>query len=526
MKASYPLAIVLLFLTLSIPPGNVALSFAEDEPLGLTPAIQSEAAEDTPEELQERIERDFYGKETDGALLRLARIYSRKKDLKSASRAYQRIIEGYPEGRAVAEALLELAYLRYKGGEIDGAKQLLDALSSRKDATDEARERVKALSGDIGRILSYGSQEQSSPIAVGAVLPLKGAFAHFGEDALKGILLAAEVFGPSGAPVEVYVKDVEGDSASAASAVEELSENGRVVGIVGPLLSSVARESALYAQKLGIPLVTLSQKEGVTSAGGYIFRNSLTPADQALTIASYAHKSLGVRKFAILYPQNAYGSELAQLFREEVKRQGAQVVMELGYVPGTRDFSRELKTLFGITGKERKEGRRTIKEFKASADIDALYIPEYYETISMIVPYIEYYDIKGVRLLGSNGWNSQRLIELSGNGVEGAVFVDGFFAGSRRQGSSEFSERFRKTYGKAPGAIEAQAYDAARILIAASLGKDGSASGREAVRDRMRALKDFTGSAGALSFNERGEAVKRLFVLTVKDGAITEAPED
>ena len=33
--------------------------------------------------------------------------------------------------------------------------------------------------------------------AIGALLPMKGAYARFGDDALKGILLAANVFGAS-----------------------------------------------------------------------------------------------------------------------------------------------------------------------------------------------------------------------------------------------------------------------------------------------------------------------------------------
>ncbi|MBI5809571.1 MAG: penicillin-binding protein activator, partial [Deltaproteobacteria bacterium] len=358
----------------------------------------------------------------------------------------------------------------------------------------------------------------------GALLPMKGVYAPFGEEAARGILLAAGAFGSGGQRAEVYVKDVSTDAAAAGSSIEELSGNVRVAGIVGPLLSPAAREAGLYAQKLSVPLITLSQKEGVTSAGGYVFRNSLTHADQAETIAAYAYKGLGSRKFAVLYPQNNYGAELKELFKEEVRRQGGEVVKELGYVPGTKDFSRELTSLFGITGKERREGRRTIKDFTAAVPADALYIPDYYETVSMIVPYLEYYDIKGVRLLGSNGWNSPRLAALSGKGVEGAVFVDGFFANSQRRGSAEFAERFRAAYGTDPGVLEAQAYDAARVLITAAVEGAGG-TGRDGVKDYLRAMKDYSGAAGALSFNEKGAAIKRLFILTVKDGAITEILE-
>ena len=141
----------------------------------------------------------------------------------------------------------------------------------------------------------------------------------------------------------------------------------------------------------------------------------------------------------------------------------------------------------------------------------------------MIVPYLRYYNIKGVQLLGTNGWHSQRLVELAGESVEGAVFVDGFFPDSTRPGASQFAKRFTEAYGKPPGVIEAQAYDAAAILISAIRQSGGPSAERQSVKKRLRSIGDYTGAAGTLRFDASGEAVKRLFYLTVKDGRITEA---
>lgn len=368
------------------------------------------------------------------------------------------------------------------------------------------------------------SVEASPPrYAIGVILPLRGEYADFGEEALKGVLLGAGVFGEeSGYPVEVLVKDSGEDPTVTAKAVEDVASDERVIGIVGPLLSRTALEAVRKAQRLRVPIITLSQREDLTKVGDYVFRNSLTPSIQARGIAHYAVDVLGFKRFAILYPENPYGIELANHFKEGVKK-GAQgrageVVAEGSYQEGQTDFGKEIRRLFKVKETEKREGRRLIKFFEPTLVVDALYIPDYYDTVTLIVSQLAYYNVKGVRLLGSNGWNSPVLVEQGGRFVEGAVFVDGFFPDSPRPEVGSFVNGFRSTFGVESGILGAQAYDATRILI--QLLKEGSED-RGRIREGLARLKGFKGATGTITF-EGGEAVKGLFILTVRDGRIVE----
>ncbi|CAG0964485.1 partial Penicillin-binding protein activator LpoA, partial [Gammaproteobacteria bacterium] len=318
--------------------------------------------------------------------------------------------------------------------------------------------------------------------------------------------------------MEVVVKDAGADQSSIDGAISSLASDARVVGVVGPLLSSTAVEAASSGQRLRIPVITLSQKEGVTSAGDFVFRNFLTPEDQARALADYAARK-GQKRFAVLYPQTNYGVELVKYFEMAVKELGGSVVRQAAYAPGTADFSAEVKRVFGVKATEKMDGRRKVREYTPTVKVDALFLPDSYESVALIAPYLDYYSIKGVQLLGSNGWNSPRLPELAGKAVEGAVFVDGFYAGSSRPAAEEFTRRFMEEYGKEPGVLSAQAYDAARMLMAAS----GEGADREAAAARLRELKGFRGATGSISFNARREAQKGLFFLTVEGGRIVEA---
>ena len=378
---------------------------------------------------------------------------------------------------------------------------------------------------------------QPMPIArIGVILPLSGKYATFGEQALKGILLAAGIFETKGqegkgarrqdniqtANVEIIIKDTRDDPIASAKAVEYLTLNENVVGIIGPLLTITSTDAAEKAQELKVPTIVLSQKEGITNAGDYIFRNFLLPSEQAKTIALYAINKLDCKKFAVLYPNSLYGTELANFFKEEVKKGKGVIVAEEQYKEGQTYFGKEVVRLFKIKETEKKEGRRSIKTFEATVTADALYIPDYFDTIGLIAPHLAYYNIKDIKLLGSNGWNSPKLIELAGKYVEGAIFTDGFFAGSKRETTLQFVNNFKDLYGTAPGIIEAQAYDAARVMIEAMLQSNGE---KEDVRTKLADLKAFPGATGNITFNKDREAVKDMFMFEVKNGQIVEVKD-
>ncbi|MBI5286801.1 MAG: ABC transporter substrate-binding protein [Deltaproteobacteria bacterium] len=355
--------------------------------------------------------------------------------------------------------------------------------------------------------------------AIGVILPLRGEYATFGEEVLKGVLLAARVFGEGGGyPLEVLVKDSGESPSIAAKAVENLASDERVVGIVGPLLSVTALEAARKAQGLKVPIIVLSQREDLRQVGDYVFRNSLTPSSQTRAITRYALDILKLKRFAILYPENPYGQGLASLFREEVRARGGQVVMEGSYQEGQTDFGGVIKRLFKIKETEKREGRRHIKTFEPTVSVDALYIPDYFDTVSIIASHLAYYNVKGIQLLGTNGWNSSQLVELGGRYVEGAVFVDGFFPYSPRQEVRTFVEGFRSTYGVEPGILGAQAYDAMKMFV--QLIEEGGKD-RKGMREGLAKVKDFRGATGTINF-EGGEARKELFILTVRDGKIVQ----
>lgn len=525
-------ALITAFLLVWVSPFFIGSAFAIEPPgRGAPGALQGKVliAQAGPD--------DEEGSAGDAALITAARTSIERGETRKAGKALERLIEDFPSSRFIHEARYLTALVKYYSGDAGAAKEILLGLVSGDAVPVGIIGKAEGLLKEIDDDYRRAAKREEAP-AIGALVPLGGAYLEYGNSALRGILLASGVFGPedpAGKLSEVFVEDAGPDPARAEAAAEKLSENPEVVALVGPFFSSTLEKAASVAQRKAVPLVTVSQKDVLAGEDGYLFRNTLSPSSQAAKVARHAYYRSGARRFAILYPQNQYGTILSDAFRAEIQRLGASVVAEASYREATTDFSREIKYLFGITVKEKKEGRKTVKEFKAGVQADALYIPDNYGEVVLILPYLDYFGIKGIRLLGSNGWNFPALVSEAGKEAEGAVFADSFFAGSRRPGTAEFTGRFTAAYGKTPGVLEAQSYDSAAVVITSIVerpGEEGGLAGffsgseivekREALKKRLRERKDFVGASGPLSFDVTGEAVRRPFLLTVKDSQIIE----
>ena len=147
---------------------------------------------------------------------------------------------------------------------------------------------------------------------------------------------------------------------------------------------------------------------------------------------------------------------------------------------------------------------------------DALFIPDDARIAAQIAPYLPYYDAKGVILLGPNTWNSPQLISRGQNNVNGALFVDGFTSLTAITESRNFVKNFKDTFNATPGVLEAQAYDALNIVVAAM----NNVTNRDAFRNNMTSIGAFTGATGKMKIEKNGDIDKQLFVLGVEKGKI------
>lgn len=365
--------------------------------------------------------------------------------------------------------------------------------------------------GETASDLKTGPGEAARP-SIGVLLPLSGKYAVYGESILHGLECAAGIFAPCRGDLGIHlaISDSRGDPGQAARIVEEFSRNENIRAVVGPLPQVEVDQASVAAENAGLPMIALSQKPGLAKSGQFIFRNFLTVADQVATVVHYACRQKRWKKFAILYPQGVAGQEYRNEFKKEVDRCGGDVVAEAGYSgdAGVLEALRGLK----FSSKE--------QDVEAPAPFQALFIPDVYRRIHRIAEGLKFLNLTGVHLLGGAGWNHPGLLAKEGEGLEGAVFVDGFFARASGYATRDFVSTFQSAYGVEPTLLEAYAYDTLRLL--GEVLRDHPTLNRLEFQKALAGKKNFPGVTGNISFDDDGDARRKLFVLTVEGGEIKE----
>lgn len=113
------------------------------------------------------------------------------------------------------------------------------------------------------------------------------------------------------------------------------------------------------------------------------------------------------------------------------------------------------------------------------------------------------------------------LIERGGKFVRCSVYVDGFFEGSARKATRKFVDTFHDVHKEAqPTLLDAVAYDTASMLKALLVKKKLQSRGE--LRDALAATKDFDGATGTTSFDDKREARKPLFFISIDPKGVKE----
>ncbi|AHI07347.1 branched chain amino-acid ABC transporter substrate-binding protein [Bdellovibrio bacteriovorus W] len=424
-------------------------------------------------------------------------------------------------------AVFRLGEIHFENKDYSGSRKYFNTIIEQLPGTDLAF-RSQELLNHINAARNVQSK------TVGVVLPLSGRTAPIAQRALRGLEMGLGLHLP-GSGFRLAVMDSEGNPDSARRGVERLVKEDNVIAVVGSLLSKTAPAVAAKADELGVPSIALSQRSKVTEIGPTVFRNALTSEMQVRALVRTAMNDMGMKKFAILYPNDPYGVEFSNIFWDEVLARGGQITAVQTYSPKETDFrfviQRLVGTYFGearqdefnvrLKELQKSDKRRSVRSnnletvLPAITDFDAIFIPDSIKSLGQISAMLSYSDIRNVKLLGTNLWNTKDTVRRAGNFANNLIFVDSIdlAAGDR----SRFAAEYKALYNEEPSLIEVQAYDSGLILRQLIA---GGADSRESLTRALSQLKRFPGSIGYLSVNEDREVERPLIPLTIEKNQI------
>lgn len=381
---------------------------------------------------------------------------------------------------------------------------------------------------------TFGAARPASGKARVAILvPLSGPHRGVGE----ALLHAAEMslFSMGGDDIELMPRDTKGTQDGAAQAARQAISDGAEL-IIGPLFASSVAAVGPIAQQSQVTVLAFSNDRSVAAPG--VFLLGFLPEQQVARIVRFSHRK-GLRRFAALFPQTAYGERVERAFNFAVRDIGSQVVATASYEPIPEAMFDPVRKLaaydrrsaaldaeraslengddaFSAAARARLSGQESI----GSAGFDAVLLPEGGNNLRSLAPLLPYYDIdpKEVRFLGTGLWGEPGL------GLEPSL-QGGWYAGPPPDVGEAFMVRYKALYGNQPPRLVTMAFDA--VALAATLAKQGG-SYRFAPRAFVRP-EGFAGLDGIFrlhrdGLNERGLAIVEILPKGVRviDPAPTE----
>lgn len=426
-------------------------------------------------------------------------------------------------------ALFRIGLARFEQGQFSSARGPLSDVVRLSPQTEIAERSAELLQ-------QLEARERVNPKRLGVVLPLTGKQQRVAQRTLRGLQLGLGIYGVARSGYELAVIDSGGNPAIARRAVETLVSDDNVIGIVGGLTSREAQAMASKAQEFGVPNFSLSQKAGLTQLGDFVFRNALTSEMQVKQLVHEAIQKRGLKRFAILYSDDAYGQEFAQLFWDEVVRNGGEIRGAQKYTAGSTDFNRPVRALVGSghTEARKSEYKFRLEEWKKNrsaaqrrdepedilppiVDFDAIFIPDTARTLGQIAPTLTYNEIKDVTLIGPNLWNTNATIERVGKFKTDPIFLDSVLTGDPDFQTSNFYKDYVSTFGEAPEDFDVVAFDTG-LLLRRALEK--GASTRSELQSALLSLGRIPGAFGEMTITSNREVARPVTLLTIKDGKI------
>lgn len=340
-------------------------------------------------------------------------------------------------------------------------------------------------------------------IVIGEFASLTGKEANFGTSAHEGTVLAVEQInaagGVLGKKIELKTEDNLSKAGESANIVNKLISKDQVVAILGEVASSRSLEAAPIAQQNGIPMISpASTNPKVTETGDYVFRVCFIDPFQGTVMANFAQNTLKVSKVAVFTDvKSDYSKGLAKFFKERFAENG-QIVAELDYSGGDKDFRAQLTTI-------------------KNSNPEAVFVPGYYTDVALIRIQARQLGLD-VPFLGGDGWEGADLLTIGKEAVEGDYFSTHYSSEEGSPKGKAFIEDYKARYnGKTPDAMAALGYDSAMIL-ADAIERAGSTEGAK-IRDALAATKDYEAVTGKITLNENRDAVKAAVILQVQGGA-------
>ncbi|WP_405861102.1 bifunctional serine/threonine-protein kinase/ABC transporter substrate-binding protein [Streptomyces sp. NBC_00090] len=371
-----------------------------------------------------------------------------------------------------------------------------------------------------GGAAGSGAGASTVTVVIGVDAPLSGGLSSMGVGIRNSADLAARTANESrhvtGVKFEIKALDDGADPAKGAPNAAQFVSDEKVLGVVGPLNSAVARTLVPPLARADVVNVSPGNTDpsltlGTDWAAGTrsrphstYFRTIATDVDQGPFAARYLHEAKKTKLY-VIDDASAHGTALTSGLTAEFAKLGGTVVGTEQVDPAERAFA-------GLAVRVRSSGA------------DAVYFGGYHDTAAPLSQQLKQAGVN-VPLMGGDGIFDQQYLTANPQ-AEGDLATNPGLPAEESEAGQDFLTRYRKAgYPQPAGWYGPYAYDATWTLIEAV--KSVVAANGGTLPDNARAKLPqavaglaFDGVTGRVAFDEDGDTVnRRLTVYAVNAGS-------
>ncbi len=340
-------------------------------------------------------------------------------------------------------------------------------------------------------------------IKVGAIMPMSGPLAAYGQVTNLGVTLANKLQPKlaNGDTIKLVLLDNKGDKVETANATTRLIASDKVVAILGALTSTNTAQVIAIADKKKIPVIaSVATNDKLTSRRTFANRVCFTDSFQGEVVANYAFNTLGLKTAVVVIDQaQVYSLGLSKAFQKAFKKAGGKIVKKIKVTSGDKDF------------------KAVVSQIK-KINPDFMFLPLYHPEASMIARQSKQLGLNKPMFSG-DGVANQTFIDLGGKSVEGYMFTDFFdYSNPPSKTSADFVAFHEKETGKKElNSFTALGADTYNILLAA-MNRCEDPTNSVCVNKEIKKTVDFDGASGSISIDKNGNATRSAVIKVIKNG--------
>ena len=353
------------------------------------------------------------------------------------------------------------------------------------------------------------SSSEGATFKIGAIGPLTGAAAAYGNAVVNGAQIAVdeinEAGGINGVKIEYKGEDDELNAEKSVNAYNTLKDWGMQI-LVGSTTSACSIAVSENTKSDNMFQLTPSGSAEDCVKYDNVFRVCFSDPNQGIASAQYISDNNLATKVGIIYDSSdVYSSGIYQKFAQESEGKNYEIVSAEAYTQDNNtDFSVQLQ-----------------KAKDAGADL--VFLPIYYSDAALILTQANTMGYAPT-FFGVDGMDGILTVENFDTSLaEGLMLLTPFAADAKDDLTVNFVKKYNDKYGETPNQFAADAYDAVYIIKAA-IEKSGATPDMsisdlcEAIKGAMTQIEAAGLTSAKMTWEASGEPNKEPKAVVIKGG--------